>query len=90
MKRALFVCANFLLIAPNIASGQWWVPRRVPAARWYAQPAPRRGANGWYLDKKTKRWHHDGGANPDTNYNERQYLQLEDPEGVYARTKGKS
>lgn len=89
MKRTLLVCANFLLIAPNVALGQWWPARRPPAVYWYAQPAPRRGVNGWYLDKKTKRWHHDGGANPDTNYRDREYLQLEDPEDILGKTGNK-
>lgn len=67
----------------------YWPPHRPyhyqKGTTHYVSP---RGAQGWY--KRQGHWYHDGGSNPDTNYSdkEREYVQLEDPEGVYARTKG--
>lgn len=65
------------------------IPR--PTAPMTMVRAPyQRNMNGWYLHKKSKTWRHDGYRNPDTNYpeqnKEREYLQLEDPEGVWERT----
>lgn len=66
------------------------IPRPKPPSTMVRAPR-QRNMNGWYLHKSTKTWRHDGGTHPDTNYPEqnkdREYLQLEDPEGVYERTK---
>lgn len=52
-----------------------------------------RGVGGYYWHKSSKTWRHDGERYPDTNYHEankeREYLQLEDPEGVWERTHAK-
>jgi hypothetical protein len=67
------------------------MPYHVPSKDGKGLSAEARSAGGWY--RKEGKWHHDGGTNPDTNFHEgnkvREYVQLEDPEGVYARTQGK-
>lgn len=65
------------------------LPYHIPQGKGLAVDP--RSAGGWY--RRGGQWHHDGGLNPDTNYSEqnkvREYIQLEDPEGVYARTHSK-
>jgi hypothetical protein len=78
--------------APSVPRGTH--PIVVPKPKGGVLTVPRgpahRGGNGWYWHKSSKTWRHGGGTHPDTNYHEankeREYLQLEDPEGVWERT----
>ena len=99
---AIYILMNFIAITVAKADwprrrvtaprgiGPVAVPKPVRGPMVVPRGSSYRGVGGYYWHKPSKTWRHDGGTHPDTNYHEsnkeREYLQLEDPEGVWERT----